>query len=361
MERWGRAATALGLATAWLAPNPISAAALSFGRSTRWILMHHIGHRGYDHVPDVPPRYTSKVFARGYRRFIDWPDWMVPEAWIYEHNVLHHSHTGHDKDPDLVERNTHWVHGLPTPVRWTIFGFLTATWRMSYYAQNTMEELLGRGGEEPTLFDTTKAVLWRCWLPYAALQFGALPLAYAPLGPLAMKNVLVNSLIADVLTNVHTFLVVGPNHAGDDLYRFHDKPRSKAERLVRQVLGTVNYRTGSDGGFWGTRLGRDVIDMGHLWLNYQIEHHLYPDLPMLKYQEYQPQIRAICERYGLPYVQESVFKRFVKMAKNFVGDTKMRSYDSAAHDGAAHDSAAHDSAAHDSAAHDSAAATSAAT
>src|SRR5690242_4575207 len=86
VERWGRTATALGLLTAGLAPNPASAALLAIGRGTRWMLMHHIGHRGYDKVPNVPPRYTSKVFARGRRRFLDWPDWMIPEAWIYEHN-----------------------------------------------------------------------------------------------------------------------------------------------------------------------------------------------------------------------------------------------------------------------------------
>ena len=46
-------------------PNPISMALLSLGRGTRWMLMHHIGHRGYDRVPNVPAKYTSKVFARG--------------------------------------------------------------------------------------------------------------------------------------------------------------------------------------------------------------------------------------------------------------------------------------------------------
>lgn len=329
MERWGRAATALGLMTAWVAPNPVSAAALSFGRSTRWILMHHVSHRGYDRVPGVPARFTSKVFARGWRRFVDWPDWMVPEAWIYEHNVLHHAHTGHEQDPDLIERNTKWIHGLPRPVRWSILAALAGTWRASYYAQNTLEELMGRGGEEPSLGELGKALVWQCFLPYAAFQFGLLPLLFAPLGPAAMSNVLVNSLGAEVLTNLHTFLVVGPNHAGDDLYRFHDKPASKAERLVRQVLGTVNFRVGSEGGFWGTRVGRDVIDMGHLWLNYQIEHHLYPDIPMLKYQQFQVRIRQICERHGLPYVQDSVFRRFMKMAHNFVGETNMKVWPSA--------------------------------
>ena len=80
IERWGRLATVVGLATAPIVPNPFSAAALALGRSTRWLLMHHIGHRGYDKVPDVPKTYTARVFARGWRRLVHWADWMTPEA-----------------------------------------------------------------------------------------------------------------------------------------------------------------------------------------------------------------------------------------------------------------------------------------
>ena len=72
IERWGRLCTIVGYGTAWLAPNPLSALLISQGAFTRWTtLMHHIGHRGYDRVPGIPPRYTSKVFASGWRRFVD--------------------------------------------------------------------------------------------------------------------------------------------------------------------------------------------------------------------------------------------------------------------------------------------------
>lgn len=94
LEWVGRAATVLGVATCWIAPNPLSAAGMSLGRATRWLLMHHVGHRGYDRVPGMPVQRTSKGFAKGGRRFLDWFDWMLPDAWVYEHNVLHHSHTG---------------------------------------------------------------------------------------------------------------------------------------------------------------------------------------------------------------------------------------------------------------------------
>src|SRR5277367_6008586 len=66
MERWGRLCTALGYATAWIAPNPLSAAAIALGNTSRWaIVMHHVGHRGYDRVPGVPANYTGRRFAAG--------------------------------------------------------------------------------------------------------------------------------------------------------------------------------------------------------------------------------------------------------------------------------------------------------
>ena len=36
-------------------------------------------------------------------------------------------------------------------------------------------------------------------------------------------------------------------------------------------------------------------------LGYQVEHHLFPDMPSSRYAEIAPRVKAICERYGLPY------------------------------------------------------------
>ena len=36
-------------------------------------------------------------------------------------------------------------------------------------------------------------------------------------------------------------------------------------------------------------------------LSFQIEHHLFPDLPAHRYAEISVEVREICERYGLPY------------------------------------------------------------
>ncbi len=36
-------------------------------------------------------------------------------------------------------------------------------------------------------------------------------------------------------------------------------------------------------------------------LSFQIEHHLFPDLPSYRYKQIAPRVQEVCERYGLPY------------------------------------------------------------
>ncbi len=317
IERWGRMATVIGLATCWLMPNPLSAAALSLGRSTRWLLMHHVGHRGYDRVPGAPVERTSKGFAKGKRRFLDWLDWMLPDAWVFEHNVLHHSHTGEDADPDLLERNAEGSlrsPERPLALRYLQLGLLAITWRASYYAPETLASLRRKHRPDgPLTREEWREVLLSGYAPYIAWNFVLLPALYLPLGARAAFSALCNSLMAEVLTNLHTFLVVGPNHTGEDLYRFDSAPEGKGERYVQQVIGSANYRTGGD-----------LNDYLHLWLNYQIEHHIFPDLSMLQYQRMQPKVLALCQKYGIPYVQESVWTRARKMVDVVVGKRSMR-------------------------------------
>lgn len=323
IENWGLISNAFGLLTAGLAPNIFSAGGMALGRSTRWLLMHHIGHRGYDNVPGIPLKYTSKYFAKGLRRFIDWPDWITPESWKYEHNVLHHSHTGENKDPDLLERNTNKIRNsnMPDVIKYTIILLLGSAWKPVYYAPSNIHALnVDKVKDEDGNFEfdnkLLKELILECYLPYIILQFVILPSLFLPLGPWSVFSAFVNSIAADIISNFHTFFVVAPNHTADDIYRFNSKPLNRNERFLRQVIGSANYKTGND-----------LIDYLQFWLNYQIEHHIYPDLPMLKYQQYQPQIKAICKKYNVPYIEDSVFVRFKKMLDVTIGKTSMKVLD----------------------------------
>jgi fatty acid desaturase len=336
LARWGRACTALGYATGWVAPNPLSAVLLATGSSARWaIVMHHVAHRGLDRVPGVPERWTSRSFARGARRYVDWLDWISPDAWRFEHNQLHHYHTGELLDPDLVEHNVEKLRNADVPLAWkyAAVAFYMVSWKLSYYAPSTFQawrrgeelkaerrpitaESMETGEPYHAFFDLRTEqgrAFWKeCVLPYGLARFVLAPAAFLPLGPWAAGSVLANTALAELLTNLHTFLIIVPNHVGDDVHRFEGSPSDRADFYVRQILGSANFETGGD-----------LRDFLHGFLNYQIEHHLWPDLPPSAYQRAAPRVKAICEKHGVPYVQESVWTRVRKTVDVMVGKASM--------------------------------------
>jgi len=330
IELWGRLCTALGYATAWIIPNPISALLISQGIFTRWALVTHpISHGGYDKIPGIPARYTSKGFASGWRRFLDWGDWIYPAAWHQEHNRLHHYNLGERTDPDHLQFNMHWLRNSKVPMwcRYLFVAVFACTWKATYYAPKALMELrkarARQNGEKPPatflsreawspLYEHGRELWFKSFLPYLIFRFVLLPGLFLPLGQTAALYVLLNSILAEIFTNLHGFLVIVPNHAGDDIPLFRKKVDSKGEFLFRQIVGSVNYTTGSNRN-----------DFMHGWLNYQIEHHLWPKLTLSQYQQVQPKVRALCEQYGIPYTQESVFRRLKKAIDVMIGRTSM--------------------------------------
>lgn len=332
LERWGRWCTAAGYATGWVAPNLVSAGLIGLGKSTRWAIVNHpISHGGYDGVPGIPERYTRKRFAKGWRRLIDWFDWITPEAWHQEHDIMHHFSLGETGDPDVVERNFDWLRDnkLPLGARYLLASAMAATWKFSYYAPTTLMELQiarARAAGEPEpphsilvedLWDPRSArgrELWTsCFLPYAGVHFLFVPAAFLPLGPWAVFSTWCNAILGEIVANVHGYVVIAPNHTGDDMTRFDEPGEGRAEFFLRQITGSVNFRTGGDFNDWL-----------HGWLNYQIEHHLFPSMSQLEYQKLQPRVKALCEKYGVPYVQESVWRRVAKTLDVMVGKRSMK-------------------------------------
>jgi hypothetical protein len=45
-------------------------------------------------------------------------------------------------------------------------------------------------------------------------------------------------------------------------------------------------------------------------LGYQIEHHLFPDLPSNRYAEISVKVRDIAERYNIPYTTGPLYKQY---------------------------------------------------
>ncbi len=343
LERWGRGSTIGGFilifaiialdysdytmhpSVFWLF-GVVAALLIGIGNVGRWAnVTHPILHGAYDKVPNIPYRYTKKGYASGNRRWVDWLDWIKPDAWAYEHNIMHHYHLGELDDPDNVERNLTWLHNINMPMffKYAIVYTFAAFWKIAYYAPNTLRILENKErlrnkeplmlGYELTPFTKNGLELWKnYYLPYGVFQFVFLPFLFYPFGMEAVRNVFIILLLGELFANLHSFLVIVPNHSAEDIYQFSTPHKNQGEYYLRQIMGSVNYNTGTD-----------LIDFAHGFLNYQIEHHLFPDMPHSFYQKMQPIVKEICKKHNLEYRQDSVFKRILMSIDLMVGKTKL--------------------------------------
>jgi fatty acid desaturase len=106
------------------------------------------------------------------------------------------------------------------------------------------------------------------------------------------KRTLTANVVANVIRNVWSYAIIFCGHFPDQTYTFtqeETKDETRGGWYVRQLVGAAN------------------IDGGPLFhvisgnLGYQVEHHLFPDMPSTRYGEIAPRVREICERYDLPY------------------------------------------------------------
>lgn len=351
MILWSNTFAAVGLISmGFFRYNIVSIFCLSVYSFTRWAMIaHHTCHGGYEKVHPNLSRWSRFKFALGstWRRWNDWFDWMMPEAWNVEHNNRHHYNLSEVTDPDLVENNAQDIRALPLPsfLKYPLLVPVMLSWKWFYYAPNTYKELklakLRREGKKIpegvvpedactvrgllmgqthffSLFEFISVVVG----PYLLIHFFLTPLPFYALGEYLEGytgqemyiNAVVNLFLADAMSNFHSFLCIVTNHAGDDMYRFRDPCRPfSGSFFLRQVLASANYNMGSD-----------LNDFMHGFLNYQVEHHLWPQLSMRSYQKAAPQVQAICAKHGVPYVKHSVWWRLKQTCDIFVGARSMK-------------------------------------
>jgi fatty acid desaturase len=97
---------------------------------------------------------------------------------------------------------------------------------------------------------------------------------------------------ANIIRNVWAHGIIFCGHFPDQTYTFSQEETEDETRgatYVRQLIGAANIE------------GGPIFHVMSGNLGYQVEHHLYPDMPSTRYGEIAPQVREICKRYELPY------------------------------------------------------------
>jgi len=128
--------------------------------------------------------------------------------------------------------------------------------------------------------------------------------ALTSLSPAASyKSTLKANVVANVIRNMWADAVIFCGHFPDGAEKFTKADmigETRGQWYLRQMLGSADFEAGPALRFMSGNLC------------YQIEHHLYPDLPSNRLREISVRVRALCDKYDLPYTTGSFLLQYGK-------------------------------------------------
>lgn len=272
---------------------PLGVAALSVSKILdNMEIGHNVMHGQYDWMND--PHLNSKSF--------DWDSADTAENWKQTHNVEHHTYTnvlGRDHDVGYgllrMSEDQRWeprfLLNLPLTVILHIF------FQHFVAVQNLkLEEVLVYKTKSRAQLKKEFKPVWKKLRKQLAKDYLLFPLLAGPFAPL----VFLGNMLANLNRNIWACAVIFNGHFPEEVEQFPESivaSETRGQWYVRQLLGSANFSGGK------------LMHIMSGNLSFQIEHHLFPDLPAHRYQEIAPRVRAICEKYGLPYHTGSFLKQ----------------------------------------------------
>jgi fatty acid desaturase len=244
---------------------------------------HNVMHGQWDWMND--PDINSQSW--------DWDTASPAEAWRHSHNYEHHTFTNiRGKDRDLgyeimrIDPHQRWhpIYLFQPLYNLLLMGFFE--WGVAVHDLNGDAIRSGEKSKRQVVKELKEIGV------KARRQIVKDYIAFPLLSGRAFKSTLAANFTANIARNVWAYSIIFCGHFPDQTYTFSEEEVEEETRggwYVRQLLGAANI----DGG-----------PLFHLLagnLSFQIEHHLYPDMPSSRYAEVAPRVRDICHRYGLPY------------------------------------------------------------
>lgn len=265
-------------------------------------LGHNVMHGQFDWLND--PSLNGANY--------DWDTMSTGDDWKYTHNYIHHTYTnivGKDHDVGYgllrVSESQKWeprfLFNIPLAIQLMVF--------FEWYVGMQNLHL------EDALVYKTKSwkEVWKDSEKFRKKARRQIIKDYVFFPVIAGPNALpvfAGNAVANVIRSLWSSAVIFNGHFTEDAETFemdNTENETRAEWYLRQIRGSSNF-TGTN---WLHILSGN--------LSHQIEHHLFPDMPANRYAEAAPQIRALCEEYGINYNEADFLKQFwsvwVRLAK----------------------------------------------
>ncbi len=269
---------------------------------------HNVLHGQYDFMHD--PTLSSATY--------EWEMVGTAKSWKRAHNATHHVFTnviGRDEDfgytafrfsDDVAWNPAHLAQPLLSPLSGLFFQYMIGAYDIGLLDYLRPRRLKAakrrrpRGERARDLWAFVKKASRRSFADYVGYP--------ALAGPLAAKVAAGNAL-ANAVRNGWAYAVIYCGHLTEGTATFREEDlegEDRAHWYARQVMGSSNFEIGP--------VGR--VLSGHL--GFQIEHHLFPNIPAWRYPEMAPRVRAICERHGLAYNTGSFGSQFGSAMRRLV-------------------------------------------
>jgi NADPH-dependent stearoyl-CoA 9-desaturase len=245
---------------------------------------HNVMHGQYDFSRD--PALSSATY--------DWDNVCPASQWRHSHNVVHHTYTNvRGVDHDLGYRVLRVDDAQPW--RWTALfqpayaAALALFFQWGVAAHDVdMPRFLTRPSERTDEDRAKVRELGQKAGRQVLKDYVLFPLLA---GPFALP-VLAGNVVANLARNVWAFSVIFCGHFPEGTQTFPPgclEGETRGAFYLRQLTGSANFE-----GSWLLH-----FMSGHL--SHQIEHHMFPDIPAHRYPEMAREVRALCQKYGVPY------------------------------------------------------------
>jgi len=274
---------------AWLAGTALLATAKILENME---IGHNVMHGQWDWMND--PEIHSGTW--------EWDTTCPAESWKHSHNFVHHTFTnvlGKDNDVGYgilrVSRDQPWHPiNLGQPVYNALLALLFE-WGVALHDLDL--ERIRKGQKDPKELKRQLRVVGRKIRRQVGKDYLIFPLLSGP----AFTSTLTANITANLVRNLWSYLIIFCGHFPDGAEKFTEQElenESKPQWYLRQLLGSAH--------FTGSRLLHILSGS----LGYQIEHHLFPDLPSNRYPQIAEKVRALCEKYELPYTTGPLHRQY---------------------------------------------------